>query len=175
MDWYETVFELIDMRSFSNLWFWIAVAVVWSSAAHFILGIPYDLIQRAARKGGQAEEDLHDLVRININRILYISGAAGSWLVGLVTFALTVLALLGFIYGIEFCQAVFLLAMPISLLGLLSVMTARRIHDDTLRGKALYKRLRFHRMVTQFIGVIAIFATAFWGMFQNMQIGVLGG
>ena len=32
MDWYLTLFEVIDMRSFSNLWFWIALAVptsVW--------------------------------------------------------------------------------------------------------------------------------------------------
>ncbi len=32
MDWYATVFELIDMRSFSNLWYWIALAVVWYAA-----------------------------------------------------------------------------------------------------------------------------------------------
>ena len=28
VDWYETVFEVIDLRSFSNIWFWMAVAVV---------------------------------------------------------------------------------------------------------------------------------------------------
>ncbi|MCU0909379.1 MAG: component of SufBCD complex, partial [Rhodobacteraceae bacterium] len=32
MDWYLTVFEVIDMRSFSNLWYWIGLAVLWSSA-----------------------------------------------------------------------------------------------------------------------------------------------
>ena len=29
MDLADTIFEVIDMRSFSNLWFWIALAVVW--------------------------------------------------------------------------------------------------------------------------------------------------
>ncbi|MEC7670546.1 MAG: component of SufBCD complex, partial [Pseudomonadota bacterium] len=27
MDWHQTVYELIDFRSFSNLWFWIGLAV----------------------------------------------------------------------------------------------------------------------------------------------------
>ena len=38
LDWYATVFELIDMRSFSNLWFWIALAVVWSTAKYIYVG-----------------------------------------------------------------------------------------------------------------------------------------
>ena len=61
MDLIDTLVELIDMRSFSNLWFWIALAVVWSSASHWILGVPIDLVYRAGRIGGQAERDLEDL------------------------------------------------------------------------------------------------------------------
>jgi hypothetical protein len=70
---HETIFELIDMRSFSNLWFWIALAVVWSTASHWVLGVPYDMVLRARRVDGLAEVDLEDMVRININRILYIT------------------------------------------------------------------------------------------------------
>nr|MDJ0826631.1 component of SufBCD complex [Rhodobacter sp.] len=69
MNWYDTVFELIDMRSFSNLWYWIALAVLWSTSSHWILGVPFDLVQRASRYGGEAEVDLTDLVRINVNRV----------------------------------------------------------------------------------------------------------
>ncbi len=46
--------------SFSNLWYWIALAVMWSSTSHWVLGVPYDMIQRARREGGQAEADLED-------------------------------------------------------------------------------------------------------------------
>ena len=49
MDWYDTVFEVIDMRSFSNLWYWIGLAVLWSSVSHWVLGVPYDSILRAKR------------------------------------------------------------------------------------------------------------------------------
>ena len=69
MDWLQIIFEVIDMRSFSNLWYWIALAVVWSTTSHWVLGVPYDMILRARRKGGQAMTDLEDIVRVNVNRL----------------------------------------------------------------------------------------------------------
>lgn len=163
------------MRSFSNLWFWISLAVVWSTASHFVLGVPFDMVQRAARNGEQAAEDLETLVRINCNRILYISQVSGLWILGLSCAFLTILGMLGFVYWIEFAQAVFLLAFPLSLVGLLSVVTANAIHTAELTGTDLYKRLRLHRLFIQLIGVVAIFVTAMWGMYQNMTVGALGG
>lgn len=78
----DMIFELIDMRSFSNLWYWIILAVAWSSASHWVLGVPYDMVHRARRMGGQAQEDLEAMVRINCNRILYIGNLSGLWLIG---------------------------------------------------------------------------------------------
>ncbi|PRY21475.1 hypothetical protein CLV78_10988 [Aliiruegeria haliotis] len=170
-DWYQTAFEVIDLRSFSNLWYWIVLAVVWSSSSHWVLGVPYDMVSRARRLGGQAEEDLHDLVRINVNRILYIIDTAGYLLVGFAFFLLTTLALLGFVYWVEFAQAVFLLALPMSGVFALSVRTARRIRAAD--GEGLYHMLQVHRFITQVIGMGAIFVTAFWGMWQNLTLGVL--
>lgn len=174
LGWYQTVFELIDMRSFSNLWYWIALAVMWSTASHWVLGVPYDMVLRARRSGGQAESDLEAMVRINVGRILYISGISGMWLLGFAFFILTILGLLGFWYWMEFAQAVFLLVFPMTLVGALSVHTAHGIADAGVTGEALRKRLALHRFWTQAIGMLAIFVTAFWGMFQNMQLGVLG-
>ena len=125
MDWYQTLFEMIDMRSFSNLWFWIALAVMWSTASHWVLGVPFDMVLRARRYGGEAQADLEDIVRINVNRLLYISQVSGLWLLGLGFFVLTSLVLLGFVYAIEFAQALLLLGFPMSLVGLLSLSTAR--------------------------------------------------
>jgi hypothetical protein len=175
LNWTSTVFELIDMRSFSNLWYWIALAVTWSSASHWILGVPYDLILRARRQGGQAEIDLQDIVRVNVNRLLYIGRVAGLVLLMLVSFLLSSLAILGFYYKIEFCQAVFLLAFPMSFVGLMSLSTASLIEQSDLRGEALRARLMRHRFWVQAIGMMAIFVTAFWGMLQNLNIGALGG
>lgn len=174
MDWHRTVFELIDMRSFSNLWFWIALAVMWSSASHWVLGVPYDMVLRARRAGGQSEIDLEDLVRINSNRLLYIGRISGQWLLGLVCFVLTALAVVGFGYNIEFAQAVFLLMFPMSLVGLMSLSTAARIQLENASGELLRKRLARHRIWVQVIGMISIFITSIWGMYQNFLTSPLG-
>lgn len=175
MDWYKALFELIDMRSFSNLWFWIVLAVVWSTASHWVIGVPFDMVQRARRHGEQAQVDLEDMVRIMVNRLMYIGRVSGLWLLGFGCFGLTMLALLGFYYEMEFAQAVLLLALPLSLVGILSMSTARLIQLEDARGERLHKRLMRHRLYTQIIGMVSIFVTALWGMYQNMVIGPLGG
>jgi hypothetical protein len=167
--------DLIDLRSFSNLWYWIALAVTWSTASHWVLGIPFDMVLRARRSGGQATEDLEDMARINVTRILYIANDAGVILMTITTFVLTSLALLGFWYQVEFCQAVFLLALPLTIVGLMSISTARKIAASRDSGEALQRRLTLHRITVQVVGMIAIFITAFWGMLQNFNVSILPG
>ena len=163
------------MRSFSNLWFWIALAVVWSTASHWILGVPFDMVSRARRNGGQAAEDLDALVRINVNRMLYIGTVSGLWLLGFVCFVMTGLVLLGFVYRVEFAQAVFLLGFPMTIIGALNLSTARLIQERALEGEALWRQLSRHRTIVQAIGMVSIFVTALWGMYQNLAVGPFGG
>ncbi len=170
MGWTQTLFEVIDFRSFSNLWFWIVLAVVWSSASHFVLGVPFDMVIRAKRYGGQALTDLEDLVRINVNRLLFVGRTAGLWLSGFAAFALTTLAVLGFWYDVELAQAVVLIALPMSLVGMMSLSAARRIEAEAPQGEALFRALSRHRTWTQGIGMVSIFVTALYGMYQNLSI-----
>jgi hypothetical protein len=163
------------MRSFSNLWYWIALAVLWSTTSHYVLGVPFDLAQKAAKEGGQKMQDIEVLVRINIGRILNIAEVSGLFMVGFVSAALTILFVLGVFYGVEFAQAIFLMAFPMSFVGLLSINTAMKIRADTPVGDALFAVLKRHRVLTQVIGMISIFVTAMWGMYQNMVTGPLGG
>lgn len=174
MDWVQIIFELIDLRSFSNLWYWIALAVLWSTASHWVIGVPFDMIARARRDGGEAMEDLEVLVRINSTRLLTIARTAGLLLVGGICFAITTLVILGFWYRVEFAQAVLFLLVPVSILGLLSLRTARKIAAGENTGAALCRRLHRHRFSTQVLGMVAIFVTAMFGMYQNIQIGVPG-
>lgn len=175
MDWYENVFELIDLRSFSNLWYWIALAVTWSSASHWVLGVPFDMVTRARRGNEAVQQELEALVRINVNRLLYIGDVAGGLALSLAFAVLSALAVLGFWYGVEFAQAVFLLGFPVAIVRMLGLRVAHRIKARALQGVALRMCLSRHRLVTQVIGLVAIFFTAMWGMWQNMNIGVLGG
>ncbi len=172
---YQTILEVIDMRSFSNLWFWIALAVVWSSASHWVLGVPYDMVLRARRQGEQAQIDLEDMVRINVNRLLYITQVSGMWILGFTCFFLTMLFTLAVFYNFEFAQAVLLLAFPLSLVAVLSVSTAQQIHEESATGDLLYRRLARHRLYTQIIGIVSIFVTSIWGMYQNLYVGPFGG
>lgn len=177
MSWYELMNEMIDMRSFSNLWFWIALAVLWSTTSHWVLGVPYDMVIRAARQEGrhahnQAQDDLEDMVRVNVNRLLYISGVSGLWILGLGCFLFTVLGGLGFVYDVQLAQAVFCLLFPLSIVGMLSLNTARRIREESVTGAALRKRLTRHRILVQVIGMVAIFITTIWGIYQIYTVNL---
>ena len=175
MDIYQTIFEVIDTRSFSNLWYWIALAVLWSTASHFVLGVPFDMALKARRRGGVHMEDLEDLVRINCSRLLNIAEISGLILTGVAMAILTILAVTGFGYGVEFSQAIFLMLCPMSLVALLSVRTAKRITKDAPKGDDLVRQLRRHRFNVQWIGMLSIFVTGMWGMYQNLTLGALGG
>jgi hypothetical protein len=174
VDLHQTIFEVIDMRSFSNLWYWIGLAVMWSTASHWVLGVPWDMAIRARRKGGRLEEDFEALVRIYTARLVHIAEVSGLMLTSLIPFLLTVLGVLGFYYRIEFAQAVFLMAFPMTLVWILSIRTAQKVRAADETGEELHRRLARHRISVQAIGIVSIFFTAMWGMLQNFSIGVLG-
>jgi len=171
LDIYSTLFEVIDMRSFSNLWYWIALAVVWSSASYWVLGIPFDMIQRARRHGGMAQEDLEAIVAVKVRRMLLIGEVSGLWVLGFVCFVLTGLGILAFGYWVEFAQALFLLLFPLTFVGCTGLVTATRIRDLELSGEPLQRALLRHRFWTQVIGIGAVFVTAMFGMYQNLDLG----
>lgn len=173
MDWTSLVFDLLDLRSFSNLWYWIALAVTWSTTSHWVLGVPWDMVLRAKRLGGQAEIDFEDMVRVNVNRLTLLADVAGLPMLTFLCFVHTTLAILGFYYHNEFSQAVFLIALPLTFVGALSLWTARKIKANAETGDALRRRMHRHRVFVQIIGMIAIFITAFWGMLQNFNLSLL--
>ena len=167
----ELAFEAIDLRSFSNLWFWIALAALWSTASHWIVGVPFDLVRRAASGDGQALADMEALARIHARRLTEIADRAGLVIVALLCFAITSFALAGFLYGFEFAQAVLLLLIPMTLVGAILLRAARRVPglDVADLGNLLYRT----RRTIQFVGIVSIFVTSMWGMWVNLNMSVL--
>lgn len=162
------------MRSFTSVWYWIALAAVWSTTAHWTLGVPFDAVTRARRAGGgEAQDDLETLVRVNCDRLVHIMDVSGPLAVAAAFFLLSVLAALGFWYAVELAQAVFLIVAPLSLVGLLSTHNARLIQTRGTKGQALRSHLARLRFFNQVIGLVSIFITAFWGMWHNMNATVL--
>ncbi|SMY07454.1 component of SufBCD complex [Flavimaricola marinus] len=170
MDLTKTLIDVIDARSFSNLWYWIVLAVSWSTASHYVVGVPFDMITRAKRQGGEAFDDLVNLVGINTRRLLYIGQVSGLVILGFWAFVMTALLMLAFWYWIEFAQAVVLLAVPMTFVGILTFKTAQKIEAEQPRGPDLLKRLMRHRFYTHLIGMVSIFVTALFGMYQNLYV-----
>lgn len=138
------------------------------------MGVPFDLVVRARRVGGQSEQDLLDIVRINANRLLYIVETSGLFIMAICCFVLTGLAILGFFYEVEFAQAVFLLLFPMCFVLLINIRAAHRLMQQEATVENVSKTLTRCRTFTQIIGMFTILITAFWGMYQNISIGVLG-
>jgi len=174
----ETLTDLIDMRSFSNLWYWIALAVVWSSASRWVLGVPWDLVIRARRRGGVAAEQLHGLVQINVARYLLVAREGGLAATALMSFLMTMLLLLGFAYNVEFCQALAFIAVPMALVAWMTLRVAAAYEaalasDGAPSTEVLIRVLTRHRLHVQLVGIVALTVTAFWGMVQNFNISIL--
>lgn len=159
------LFRLIETDSFSSIWFWILVAISWSSGSHFIIGVPFDLVQRARREGGHYETRVHILLEINVARLRSIQSIAGQLIVLLSSFLLTGFMFLGFIYGVEFFQAAFLLCFPWVFVVMLTMRAVNKLGDELPTGEELYKFFRRLRLSIQFIGLFAIFVTSVWGMY----------
>lgn len=157
------------MRSFSSLWYWITLAVMWSTASHWVMGVPFDLINRARKAEQGPGDDIAILAQINARRLLDISRHGGSWLIGAVCFALTILIMMSVVYRIELAQALLCMAAPLGLVGYLSLRLALRIETEAPSGAALLRLLMRHRFVVQLIGMLAIFFTALFGMYHNIR------
>lgn len=173
----QTILDLIDLRSFSNLWYWIALAVVWSTASHWVLGVPFDMVLRARRLGGQAAEDMMVLTAVNVRRLRLIGQEAGVALALMVSFVLSALVVSGFVYKVEFAQALALIAVPLAGVGLMSLRTAARLAPVLEAGatpETVAQMLAHHRVAVQALGLAAITLTALWGMFQNLRLSMLG-
>ena len=62
-----------------------------------------------------------------------------------------------------------------SFVGLITMATAHRIERDDPQEDALFRRLTIHRTYVQIVGMVSIFVTAVWGMYQNLSVGPWGG
>lgn len=173
LELFRTLFETINMRSFSNLWYWIGLAALWSSVSYRMLGVPFDMLQRARRHGGQAQADVEAIAAIQARRLLTTTRVAAVPMFFMFGLVFTLMALLAFFYRVEFAQALFFMFGPMSLVGWLTLRTALRVERGENEGQALFRRLLIHRRQVQVVGMCAIFVTAMYGMWRNLNISVL--
>lgn len=172
MPWNDILFYAVDLSTFSSIWYWLAIAVTWATASHWILGVPFDMILHSNRYGAQATADLEQMVDINARRLTTIMDLAGIWIVGFMAFVLAGLGTMGFIYAFEFAQGIFLLVFPLVFVGMINLRAAKQFQQDMPVGKVLSRRLFRIRIWIQCIAVVSIFSTAVYGMYFNMSVPV---
>lgn len=174
---FDGLLGLLDSRSFTTIWFWLMLATVWSMAGRNVLGVPIDVIRSAAKPEGPGDRPealaLLDWLSLMLPR-WRVASQEGSWLTGIAAFALTVLAMLGFGYGLEMAQALFLLTAPLGIVALMNLRLARVLRVILSQAQAgqsapnraaadASRRMRRHRIAVTAISVLVVGVTAFWG------------
>ncbi len=153
------MFALFRTESFFNIWYWILTVTVWTAVCHRTLGVPHDMVLRAARLPGAARRvDL--LARIGAERLTGVAESFGAPLAAAAGFGLATLAGLGYVWGNEPAKAAFVLLAPLSAAALGGFELARDVIAQNLAGEALRKRLARRRMLNQSIAVLAILFAA---------------
>ncbi|RDW12129.1 hypothetical protein DIE28_15385, partial [Paracoccus thiocyanatus] len=127
----EPILALLDSRSFGSIWFWVIVTAAWTMAGRRILGVPADVIAGAVFVEPEPDGDpaalmLLDWLSLTLPR-WRMERREGALLLGLGSFLLTMLAVLGFAYRLEMAQALVLLVAPFVLLFALDLRLAGRL------------------------------------------------
>ncbi|QIE42357.1 hypothetical protein [Meridianimarinicoccus aquatilis] len=164
-----SIWDLIDVGSFSSLWFWLFLGVFWTRIMQAPMGVPVDLVHRAQGGSINAQTDLETLSGLKIHHELAMAGRpARIWRVGGWAFALGLLAGLSFIYGLELAQAGFALLFPCAAVRLLEARAARLMaHVPDM--DALVRAHTVLRRQVQSIGIAAVFFTAIFGMLRVLS------
>jgi len=169
VDWTETIARVIHLDTFSSIWYWMTVIVSWAVASHWLIGVPFDLLFRARKCEPQEIADLEVIVDVNVRRFTGLTDSAGPLLLGFITFVLVGLGMSGFYYGSEMGQGLFILGAPLTIVIIQNAKVAHELRASPLAGPALVSRLFRMRVWSQIIGMIAIFFTAMYGMWFNLD------
>ncbi|WP_108814255.1 hypothetical protein [Loktanella sp. Alg231-35] len=168
MDWTDGIVRIIELNTFSNVWYWLIVVGIWSVVSNWLIGVPFDMLFRARRYGTAELADVEGLVDIHVRRIAAYHHSFGHWLIGLIAFVLSGVGFAGFYYGLELGQGLFVLGAPLCLIGAINVRLALELNQTPLAGKDLVHRLFRVRLWTQIIAMVTMFFTAMYGMYFSL-------
>ncbi|WP_378945931.1 hypothetical protein [Paracoccus sp. R86501] len=175
----NSLIGFLDSRSFMTIWYWLALVGLWSATGRTIMGIPSDVVARAraALAAGQGDDPavlgLLDWLSLVLPR-WRLGPTEGAVFLGLTSFGLTSLAMLGFAFWLELAQAMFLLLMPFWVLFWMRVRLARnlvplvgdaqlgRITPDQAAQKAA-RMMIWHRRWVTVLSMVSVLATVLWG------------
>lgn len=152
--------DILSFESFTSIWYWIFLALGWNSLSHWTLGVPFDAVIRADRRGGAFEDHVDTVAHAMAERLIYVMNMAGPYIIGIGVFAMTALASMAFWLRLELAQAMFVFLFPLMVVTGKDVYFAYRISAQNLRGKELRRSLFWQRFLTQIAGMTSLVAAA---------------
>lgn len=172
----------LDGRPFASLWYWLLLTGVWTWLGRGALGVPSDLVaavRRLDRKGGGTDADPLSLTLLDWLSLVTprwrVDPREGAALLGFAAFVLTVMALLGFVYGLATAQGLTLLVAPLVVLAALRVRLAAALAATLAEAQAgrlsprlaaarAARRITVHLRVTLALSALAVGGAAVWGV-----------
>lgn len=184
MPQFNGVIGLLDSRSFVTVWYWLVLVGMWSATGRSVLGVPTEVLGRARSdlRAGRGETmaviTLLDWLSLVLPR-WRMGPREGVVFLGVTSFGLTVLALMGFLFWLEMAQALFLLLFPFWLLFWMRHALARRLIpliEDAQEGRAspeetataAVRRMVRHRTWVLLLSMLAVAVTALWGTLWSL-------
>ena len=157
---------MFDTTTFLSVWYWTLLAVFWAMATHFPHGVPFDLLRRAQRHGGEDLAIFDRLARRLLDRIeegARRSGALGMAGGGFVLAGLSTAAVLG---RAEWAQGLLAIVGPAAWMLFMSIREAIALRADLIEaaarpegGPSPERLLEFYfrrRWANQFIGTVSL-------------------
>ncbi|WP_295046708.1 hypothetical protein [uncultured Paracoccus sp.] len=179
MPQFDSLIGFLDSRSFGTVWYWLVVIGTWSLAGRSVIGVPVEILSRArtalAEGKGEAPVVLHLLDWLSLILPRWRLGKReGAAFLAVTGFALTSLAIMGLIYGLELALASFLLLFPFAILFWLRVALARRLiplleaaeqgaQPIPQAAAQAVRRMVVHRRLVTILSMAAVAVTAVLG------------
>lgn len=185
MPQFNGVIGLLDSRSFVTVWYWLVLVGMWSATGRSVLGVPAEVLGRAraeiraGRSDSLAVIALLDWLSLVLPR-WRMGAREGAVFLGVTSFGLTSLFIMGFLFWLEMAQALFLLLFPFWLLFWMRHALARRLIpliEEAQEGRAgleataaeAARRMVRHRTWVLVLSMLAVAVAALWGTLWSLM------
>jgi len=148
----------LDASTLLSPWYWVFTAAFWAAATYFSHGVPYDLMRRATRNGGDEAELCDRLARLMLAQIDERMAAFGPVAAAAPRFAPAPLPVPAFAGRAEWALGLLRIVGPFAVTAAFSLVEARRIHAalDEIAPERLLDLLWRRRWANQFAAAMAV-------------------
>jgi hypothetical protein len=161
--------DILSANGFDNPWYWLLVIVIWLRSLQWTFGIPKYMMRSAIKGDEQAKSDVLALLDIHTRAIVSEFNLYGSALVLLICFVLASIATLGFSHDITILQAIFFIAVPMSLLGAFDVRLSYQILSKKSDWDAFCKIYKRYFWIKVTFASVFIYASMQWAQYLKLR------